>query len=344
MLLARLSEARGVSGDEAAVRELILEAVLPSIDAYRIDSMGNLLVVKGKNKSGPRVMVAAHMDEVGLMITRVEKNGLLRFAKVGGLDDRLLPGKRVRVGPDGVPGVIGSKPIHLDRRASSVTPSDELYIDIGATSREAAEKLVRPGHYATFDTAFGEFGQGCWKGKAFDDRVGCALLIELLRGDYDFPLYGAFTVQEEVGLRGAATAAYAIHPDVALVLEGTTCADIPGADEHGQSTRLGHGPAITAMDRTVIPPRWLTDRLVAAAERRGIPYQWKRTTFGGTDAGRIHQVRAGVPSAVVSVPCRYIHSPCAVMSRQDFENAQQLVRGFLEDLNEGGVPRHGDPS
>ncbi|QIA27532.1 M42 family metallopeptidase [Thermaerobacter sp. PB12/4term] len=342
MLLARLSEARGVSGDEGAVRELILEAVRPHIDAYRIDSMGNLLVVKGKDKPGPRVMVAAHMDEVGLMITRIEKSGLLRFAKVGGLDDRLLPGKRVRVGPDGVPGVIGSKPIHLDRKASSVTPADELYIDIGATSCEEAEKLVRPGQYATFDTAFGELGQGCWKGKAFDDRVGCALLAALLEEEYDFPFYAAFTVQEEIGLRGAATAAYTIAPDVALVLEGTTCADIPGADEHGQSTRLGHGPAITAMDRTVIPPRWLTDRLVAAAERRGIPYQWKRTTFGGTDAGRIHQARAGIPSAVVSVPCRYIHSPCAVMSQQDYHNAARLVRGFLEDLSEGGVPRHGD--
>ena len=342
MLLARLSEARGVAGDEAAVRDIILEAVRPFVDAYRVDAMGNLLVVKGRDKPGPRVMVAAHMDEVGVMITRIEKSGLLRFAKVGGLDDRLLPGKRVRVGPDGVPGVIGSKPIHLDRKASSVTPADELYIDIGATSREEAEKLVRPGQYATFDTAFGELGQGCWKGKAFDDRVGCALLAALLEEDYDFPFYGAFTVQEEIGLRGAATAAYAIAPDVALVLEGTTCADIPGADEHGQSTRLGHGPAITAMDRTVIPPRWLTDRLVAAAERRGIPYQWKRTTFGGTDAGRIHQARTGIPSAVVSVPCRYIHSPCAVMSQQDYHDAARLVRGFLEDLSEGGVPRHGD--
>ena len=338
MLLARLSEARGVSGDEAAVRELILEEVRPYIDAYRIDSLGNLLVVKGRNKPGPRVMLAAHMDEVGLMITRVEKNGLLRFAKVGGIDDRLLIGKRVRVGPDGVPGVIGGKPIHLDKKAGSVTPADDLVIDIGATSREEAEKLVRPGHYATFDTAFGEFGQGCWKGKAFDDRAGCALLIELLRGEYDFPLYGAFTVQEEVGLRGAATAAYAIAPDLAVVLEGTTCADIPEAKPHGQSTRLGHGPAITAMDRTHIPPRWLVDRLAAAAERRGIPYQWKRTTFGGTDAGRIHLTRAGVPSAVVSVPCRYIHSPCAVMSQSDFRGAQELVRGFLEDLSEGGWP------
>jgi len=339
VLLARLSEALGVSGDEGAVRDLILEEVRPYIDAYRVDPMGNLLVVKGRNKRGPRVMLAAHMDEVGLMITKIEKNGLLRFAKVGGIDDRVLLGKRVRVGPDGVPGVIGGKPIHLDRKSRSVPRAEDLVIDIGATSKEAAEKVVRPGHYAGFDTAFGEFGPGCWKGKAFDDRAGCALLIEILKGEYDFPLYGAFTVQEEVGLRGAGVAAYALEPDVALVLEGTTCADIPGTEPHGQSTRLGQGPALTAMDRTVIPPRWLTGLLVEAAERRNIPYQWKRTTLGGTDAGRIHISRAGVPTAVVSVPCRYIHSPCAVMSRADFEAARDLVRGFLQDVSEGGLRR-----
>lgn len=337
MLLARLSEARGVSGDEGAVRNLILEQVRPHVEAFRVDAMGNLLVVKGRHKPGPRVMVAAHMDEVGLMITHVEKNGWLRFAKVGGIDDRLLPGKRVLIGPDAVPGVIGSKPIHLDEKgARTVTPAADMVIDIGVTSRAEAEKVVRPGHYATFDTAFGAFGQGCWKGKAFDDRAGCAVLVELLRHEYDFPVYGAFTVQEEVGLRGAATAAYAIAPDLALVLEGTTCADIPGNEPHRQSTRLGDGPAITVMDRAHIPPRWLVDRLAAAAERRGVPYQWKRTTAGGTDAGPIHLSRTGVPTAVVSVPCRYIHSPCAVMSRRDFDAAQQLVRGFLEDLGEGG--------
>ncbi len=334
MILRELSEIPGVSGDEHRVREAIWQAVRDRVDGGRVDPMGNLITWKGADKPGPRVMIAAHMDEVGLMVTRIDKDGLLHFRKVGGIDDRVLAAKAVRVGPDGVPGVIGMKPVHLLKPADTrkPVPEQELVIDIGASSKEEAERVVKLGAYASFATAYGEFGNGLVKGKAFDDRAGCALLVELLALEFPFPVYGVFTVQEEIGLRGARVAAYDVAPDLAIVLEATTCADIPGAEPHGQSTWLGKGPAITVMDAATIPARPLVQGLVEAAENRGIPWQWRRTAFGGTDAGAIHLTRAGVPAAAVSVPCRYIHSPCAFMSLSDFEYARQLVAGFLEDV------------
>lgn len=334
MILRELSELPGVSGDEGLVRERIWQAVRDVVDGGKVDPMGNLITWKGVDKPGPRLMIAAHMDEVGLMVTRVDRDGLLRFKKVGGIDDRVLPAKAVHVGPEKIPGVIGVKPAHLTRPAerSKPIPYNELYIDIGATSQDEAERLAQPGTYVTFATEYAELEGGLAKGKAFDDRVGCSLLIDLLKEDLPFPVFGVFTVQEEIGLRGAGVAAYDVAPDLAIVLEGTTCADIPGADEHGQSTRLGHGPAITVMDRTSIPALPIVEQLARTAQENGIPWQWKRTTFGGTDAGTIHLTRAGVPSATVSVPCRYIHSPCAFMSLQDYENTRRLLTAFLAEV------------
>jgi len=336
MILRELSQLSGVSGDEGRVRRHIWEAVRDKVDGGKVDAMGNLITWKGLDKPGPRLMIAAHMDEIGLMITRVDNDGLLRFKKVGGIDDRVLPSKAVRVGPDEIPGVIGIKPAHLTNAGerSKPVPAKDLFIDIGASSNEEAEKLVRPGMYAAFATEYQEFGRRMAKGKAFDDRVGCSLLVDLLSGDPPFPLFGVFTVQEEIGLRGARIAAYDVAPDLALVLEGTTCADIPGAEEHGQSTRLGHGPAITVMDRTSIPARPVIETLARVGTEAGIPWQWKRTTFGGTDAGSIHLTREGVPSATVSVPCRYIHSPAAFMSLDDYDNTLRLLEAFLPHVPE----------
>lgn len=341
MLLRELSEIAGVSGDEGRVREFIWEAIKDHVDGGRVDAMGNLITWKGKDKPGPRLMVAAHMDEIGFMITHVEKSGLLRFEKVGGIDDRVLPAKAVRVGAEGVPGVIGMKPIHLlssGERRRPVT-HDQLYIDIGAGSKEEAERHVKIGDYAVFDTAFAKLGDGLVQGKAFDDRVGCSLLIDLVKEDVPYPFFAVFTVQEEIGLRGARIAAYDIEPDLAVALEGTTCADIPETEEHGQATTLGAGPAITFMDRATIPSRPLVDVLVETAEAHDIPWQWRRTTFGGTDAGSIHLTRAGVPAATVSVPCRYIHSPCAYMSLQDYDNALRLLRAFLPNVPDAAARR-----
>ncbi len=336
MLLKKLTEACGAPGQEGEVRNLIRSEIEGHVDEIRTDALGNLIAIKNPSAPGPKVMLAAHMDEVALMILGIEKNGLLRFRPIGGIDPRVLVAKTVLVGEKKVPGVIGSKPIHLQKPEERQRPLgiDELLIDIGAKSQEEAEKVVNLGDCAYFATKFEEFGQDKIKAKALDDRVGCALLIELLKRDYNIPVYGVFTVQEEVGLRGAGVAAYQIQPDVAIVLEGTTASDVPGSDPHKHATSVGKGPAITIMDRSVITHPPLVRQLIELAEKHDISYQIRRTNTGGTDAGQIQLTAGGTKAAVIAVPCRYIHSAASVMSKKDFEAAFQLTSVFLQELQE----------
>lgn len=332
--LAALSELPGISGQEDAVRAYIRERVAGRVEELRTDALGNLFAVKGAGKAGPRIMLAAHMDEIGLIVTRVDDDGFLRFRKVGGIDDRVLLAKTVHVGPKRLPGVIGSKPIHLQApgERTKVVPSDEMYIDIGAKDKKEAERLAEPGEGVTFATRFGEFGEGLVKGKAFDDRAGCVVLMEALSGDYEAPVYGVFTVQEEIGLRGARVAAYAVEPDVAIVLEGTPAADIPLEEGETSSTVLGRGPALSFMDGSSIADRDLVQTIIRVAEREGIPWQWRRTQGGGNDAGAIHLSKVGVRTASISVPCRYIHTPCAVLHKEDLRNTIRLVQAVVAEL------------
>jgi putative aminopeptidase FrvX len=336
LILKELAEAIGVSGDESAVRKIIAEAVRASVDELHSDTIGNLFAVKkarGKG-NGLRVMIAAHMDEVGLMITGIDGSGGLRFRTVGGIDDRVLLGKMLLVGPDKLPGVIGVKPVHLLKadEGTQVMKVDSMVIDIGASSKEEAEKLVKVGQVAAFVTRYNKVGRTV-TGKAFDDRAGCAVLVELLRGDrFPFDLYGVFTVQEEVGLRGAQVAANAVEPDCAFALEGTICDDLPKEKDTSPTTQLGKGPAITVMDRSVLADRRLVDHLTATADKLGIPYQFKQPGMGGTDAGAIARSKTGVPSLPVAVPCRFIHSPVARLSLDDFENTVKLMRESLKRL------------
>ncbi|HPT83577.1 MAG TPA: M42 family metallopeptidase [Limnochordia bacterium] len=336
MLLARLTEANGAPGQEHEVRDLIRAEVEPYAHVVKTDALGNLFAIKNPQAPGPKVMIAAHMDEVALMIVGIDKDGYLKFRPIGGVDPRILVAKTVVVGKKKTPGVIGSKPIHLQRPEEREKPFtiQEMVIDIGAKSKEEAEKLVKLGDIAYFTTAYEELAGGRIKAKALDDRVGCALAIRLLQEEVSFPLIAAFTVQEEVGLRGAGVAAYQVEPDLALVLEGTTASDVPGTDEHRQATSLGEGPAITVMDRSVIPHPQLVQELFALAAEKGIKVQARRSTAGGTDAGQIQLSKTGVKVAVISVPCRYIHSPAAVMCKDDFEGAYQLVKHYLARLEE----------
>ena len=299
MNLKELSQAVGVSGDEGAVRAVVLDAIREHVDEVRVDTMGNVLAFKrGTGRQRLRVMVAAHMDEIGLMVVGHDKDGFLKVRAVGGIDARLLPGTRFQVGDDRIPGVIGLKPVHLlqENEGEKVLKIEDLALDIGARDGDEARRLAPVGTYATFVTDFVELGPTV-SGKAFDDRAGCAVLIEILRGErFRFDLHAVFTVQEEVGLRGARVAAYAIEPDCAFTLEGTVADDMPKDKDVSPTTVLGRGPAITVMDHSFIADRRLVRLVKHTAEALDIPYQIKQPGIGGTDSGAIHQTREGVPS------------------------------------------------
>ncbi len=338
-LLRRLSEAVGVSGDEGAARKIIREAVTGLADEINVDTMGNLIAVKHGPPRAPRVLLAAHLDEIGVMIVGVESDGLLKFEAVGGLDERILPGKPIWVGENKVPGVIGVKPIHLLKSSEreSVLKIDALRIDVGATNREGANRLAKPGDRATFATQLVELGPTVC-GKALDDRAGCAVLVEVLRGarsGYPVELICAFTVQEEVGARGAKVAAFAAKADAAIVIDCTVANDLPPANPEDENfkynTRLRHGPAIYISDRSTIYDKRLIKHFTTTAETKSIPYQIRQPGGGGTDASAIQRARAGVPTLSVSIPGRYLHSPAALMDAGDFHNTVKLIRAALEN-------------
>lgn len=336
--LKKLSALDGVSGDEKPVRDFILSHVKDYVDEYWIDKTGNLITYKKGTGNGPKVMLDAHMDEVGLMVTQITSDGLLKFQVVGGIEDRVLVGKRVRIGENGVSGVIGFKPIHLqdkNERTGAVNKK-KLTIDIGAKDKEQAEAKVEVGDIVAFAYDPVDFGDNKLMAKALDDRVGCAALIEILKERYEFDIYGCFTVQEEIGLKGAKTASFQVMPDIAIILEGTTCYDLPDTEEQGMSTRCGKGPALTIMDRSVIVDRDLLNHIVDVAKRNKIPYQFKQTISGGTNAGRIQVNGTGVKVAAIAVPCRYIHTPVSVMDKSDFENMIRLAKETLKALPAAG--------
>lgn len=331
-VLQRLSNAAGVSGREDEVRAIVVEELRGHVDSLRCDHLGNLIAVqKGTARKRASVMVSAHMDEVGLMISHANDKGLLFFEKVGGIDDRVLPAKRVWIGPNRIPGLICIKPVHLTKKEerNQGIAHDAMVIDIGVCSREEAEALVSQGDPAVFDTEFEDLGATV-KGKALDDRAGCAALIELIKaGPYPCDLHPVFTTMEEVGLRGARVAAYSVQPDRAFVLEGTICDDGPRDTDTSPTTELGKGPAISMMDSSMIADKTLVQFLVATAEAARIPYQIKQPGKGGTDAGAIHLSRTGVPTVPVAIPCRYIHSPASILSKKDFDHTVNLMRAAL---------------
>jgi endoglucanase len=338
MELRELATLPGVAGNEKEVRDAIMKELTAMGVQFETDVLGNVIARKGAK--GPKVLVDAHMDEVGLMVVFIEKTGFIRFAPVG-VPPSVLVSKRVYIGKDNVPGVIGAKAIHLQqpKERETVIPVDQLFIDVGAKSKEEAEKKVTVGDYAVFDTEFEELSPGICKSKALDDRVGCMLLFEILKEDWEnIRLHAVFAAQEEIGTRGARISAYRVAPDIGIALEGTVCADIPLADKDSYATRLGEGAVISVMGRGSIPTRSMVDQLVKLAKESHIPYQLREATSGGNDAGAIQSARAGCPVASLSVPCRYIHTPFAVMSRKDFDAAKALLVAFLKSVEGGFLP------
>ena len=330
--LCRLS---GVSGDEDRVREYIREKAAPYADSMRTDALGNLIVFKkGAKSTGNKLLIAAHMDEVGLIVTRITDDGFLKFDFVGGVDRRVAIGKPVVVGENNIPGIIGLKAIHLVKRDEMrKTPkTDALYIDIGAKNKEEALKLVQPGTYGCFVGDPEEFGDGLLKAKAIDDRVGCAIMLSLLKKDLPMDVTFAFTVQEEVGTRGAFGAAFSVTPEIGLVLETTTAANLPDVESHRQVCAPGKGPVISYMDGATIYDRPLFEKLRDLAEANDIPWQTKEYIAGGNDARTIQRTKSGVRVAAMSAAVRYLHAPTSVGSMADFENMERLVMLFLNDL------------
>ncbi|MHB8063541.1 MAG: M42 family metallopeptidase [Ruminiclostridium sp.] len=335
MLIKELTDLNGVSGNEKEVRDFIIYKINNLCDSIKVDSIGNIIAYKKGSNSKYKVMLSAHMDEVGFIVSGHTEKGFLKFKPVGGIDDRILPGKRVSIGKKRLCGVIGSKPIHQQDKdeREKITKVKNLYIDIGAESKDEAERLAPLGEFVAFDSEFIEFGRDCIKAKALDDRVGCAVLIEALKHSFEYDMYACFTVQEEVGLRGAQVAAYNVMPDVAFVIEGTTCADVPNVEPFEYSTILGNGAALTIMDRTCICNKELVQFLNDVAVKNNIKVQYKQTTTGGNDAGQIQRTGTGVKIASISVPCRYIHSPVSVMNKIDYENVERLTISALNEMS-----------
>lgn len=336
MCLSDLTTLNGVSGNEDAVRKYIYEKIKSKCDNIKIDTMGNIIAFKkGKKAIGKKVMVCAHMDEVGFIVSRITDDGFLKFKTVGGIDPRVIISKFVTVGKGAHVGVIGTKAIHLmtpaERKASPKI--SDLYIDIGAKTKKEAEKRVSVGDYVAFKSDYTEFGDDLIKAKALDDRVGCDILMSLCDDSYDFDLYLVFTVQEEVGLRGAQCATYSIKPDIAVVLEGTTCSDVSGVKESGYSTILGGGAALSFIDNRTYYNKDLFNYIYNLAKEKNIPVQIKQTASGGNDAGVVHLSTSGVKTAAISVPARYIHSPSSVISKKDYEACKELIHVLLKEIS-----------
>lgn len=327
----------GPSGFEDPVRDYITAQVRPFAEQIRVTPNGTLLVLKkGRTVPKHRVMLAAHMDEVALILKSVEDDGFLRFRTVGGIDRRVLPGKTVYVGEKRIPGVVGMKPIHLveDDEMEKVPEVKDLYIDIGVSKKEEAEALAQPGDYISFDPAFLELENGFVCSKAIDDRIGCAVMVELIKEELPVDTWFAFTVQEEIGSRGAFGAAFTLDPEIAMVLEGTSAADVMGRKNEAQVCAPLKGPVLSMVDKGSVYDRGLFRLLQTLAQSSGICWQVKTRMAGTTDAKAFQATKGGCRVCGVSAPVRYIHSPSCVGNVRDFEAMKTLVRAFLEEMED----------
>lgn len=345
-LLKDLSQAFGPTGCEENVGELIRKTAEKYCHQYAVDRMGNYVfrvAPEVHNAHTKKVMISAHMDEVGMMITEIDSDGYLKFDTLGGIDPRVLCGRNVVIGDESkkINGVIASKAIHhqtADERKKATKVSD-MYIDIGATSKEDAEKYVEIGDFATFDSEFIRFGKDgkLVKSKALDDRVGCAVMLEVMKAlsegslKSNNELYFCFTVREEVGLSGAQTVAQVINPDYAIVLETTAIADIDDVAPALRVAEVGEGGVISVMDRSTIYNQKFVSYALELAELKGIKAQVKRYVSGGNDAAHIHKSGNGVKTLAISAPTRYLHSPACVASLDDVDSMIDLVKALIEN-------------
>ncbi len=336
MYLSELANLRGVSGDEKEVRRYIKALMEPHCDSIEIDSIGNLLCFKkGTVRTDKTLMLCAHMDEVGMIVTRITDDGFLKFKTVGYIDPRRLVSKRVLVGDGCHNGVIGRKAIHLltpEERKKAPKVKD-LYIDIGAKNKKDAEKRVEPGDYVSFDSRFVPFGDKMVKAKAIDNRAACAALLELASVPCPWNVCFAFTVQEEVGTRGAKICSRRVNPNLAVVLDATVSANTPGVEKPFVASKSGGGAVLTMIDGAVSYDRKRVYNLFERAKAAGVSVQIKETAAGGNDAGAIHLEMGGIPVLSVSIPTRYMHSPSSVMALADYEATRELTRLLIQEVD-----------
>lgn len=344
-LLKKLCTCSGISGDEKNVRDIIISEIKDYADSIKTDNLGNLIVFKkGLKTPSKKLMISAHMDEVGFMVTYITENGFIKFDQVGGIDRRVVFGKRVTLGGNHIDGVVGVKPIHLcsDEERETIPKYSDMYIDIGAESREEAEKYVNIGDSVCFYSPF-EINENAedmgttLKAKAIDDRAGCFIMIELIKSTLEYDCTFTFVVQEEVGLRGAKAAAYTVDPDFAIVLESTTASDIHGCEDSKAVCHVGKGVVVSFMDRSTIYDREMFKEAFYAARDIGVEAQVKSAVAGGNDSGAIHTSRGGVRTLALSLPCRYIHSGLSLVSLRDMEASLKLTKELISRFLGGAI-------
>ena len=337
--LEKLSNVCGVTGREEEARKLLIKLMKQHVDKINLDKLENVIAIKEGKKGSPKVMIAAHMDEVGLMAKAITKEGFVQFAKMGGIDDRILLAQNVIIHTQKGPlqGIIGSKPPHIQKaeERKKIVTYDNLFIDIGAENLKDANKMgVKIGDPISFNVKYSKIGKEMVTGKAFDDRVGCAIMIETLKQlkNPDCTIYAVGTVQEEVGLRGATTATFGIDPDVGIALDVTVAGDVPGVKEFDTSLKMGKGPVLTVADSGLITHPKILRLLMNTAEENKIAFQLETGLPGTTDAARMSLTRQGVPSGTVSIAVRYIHSPTGMLSLKDAENAAKLTAATIQKI------------
>jgi len=340
-LMKDLVTTPGISGFEGKIVDIIKKELKDHVDEIQDDLMGNVIAIKNGEKNGAKIMLAAHMDEIGLMVRHIDKKGFIKFTKIGGIYDPMILNHTVIIhGKNGdITGVIGSKPPHVMKATEKkkVIEYDSMFIDIGVFSKKEAEELISVGDPISFKSDFEEFPNDLIMGKALDNRIGCYIMIETMKQiDSKATVYGVGTVQEEVGLKGARTSAFKLDPDMAFALDVTIAGDHPGIKEDGAPAKLGKGPAIILVDasgRGIITPEKVKNLLISSSEENEIPYQLEVSEGGTTDGTAIQLTREGIPTGVLSVPTRYIHTTVSMASMNDIENTIKLLVKTINGLD-----------
>src|SRR5690625_2543423 len=346
-MFKELTDAKAISGHEKEARDVMEKYLSSYADEVYTDHLGSLIGKKTGTENGPKIMVAGHLDEVGFMVTRIDKNGLLFFQTIGGWWNQVMLAQRVTImtATGNLTGVIGSKPPHILSAEARKKPVDvkDMFIDIGASSKEEAEEFgVRPGGSVVPYFEFTQMkNEKMLLAKAWDNRIGCAIAIDVLKQlkDQAHPntVYGVGTIQEEVGLRGAKTSAHLVDPDIAFGVDGGIAGDTPGVSDKDADSKLGDGPQIVLYDASMISHKGVRELVVKSAEENNIPYQYATMSGGGTDSGAIHLTANGVPALSITIATRYIHSHAAMLHRDDFEHAVQLIVEVIKKLDKDTV-------